>query len=80
MSRSGGRRIEARMLTLAGMKTMLERNELDFLLINPGNFRALAPAHGLSPIATLRTDRTGFPITGNRFGAVYGDCWRHLLW
>lgn len=68
--RSGGRPIEARMLTLAGMRTSLDRNELDFLLTNPGNFRALAPGYGLSPIATLRTDRDGFPATGNRFGAV----------
>jgi two-component system sensor histidine kinase TtrS len=68
--RSGGRNIEARMLTLAGMKASLDRDELDFVLTNPGNFRSLAGRYGLSPVVSLRTDRAGAADTGNRYGAV----------
>jgi len=68
--RSGGRDIRARMLTLAGMKTSLDRDELDYVLTNPGNFRGLARRYGLSPVVSLRTDRKGAANTGNRYGAV----------
>jgi two-component system, LuxR family, sensor histidine kinase TtrS len=63
-------RIRVSLLTLAGAKASLDRGELDFLLTNPGHFHLLVESHGLTPIASLRTDREGSPKTGNRYGAV----------
>jgi len=62
--------VELLPLTLEGVKSALETEELDFLLTNPGHYVALDARFQLSPIATLRRDRTGFPDALNKYGAV----------
>jgi len=57
-------------LSLEGVSASLENGDLDFLLTNPGHYIAIADRFRLTRIASLKTDRYGKPITGNRFGAV----------
>jgi len=59
-----------RTLTLEGVAEALSRGAIDFLITNPGHFEIVADDFKLTPIASLRTDRTGQPVTGNRYGAV----------
>lgn len=57
-------------LTLTGTRAALDAGEIDFLLTNPGHFEILSDQYRLSPVVSLRTDRTGHRVTGNRFGSV----------
>lgn len=57
-------------LTLDGMAAALEAGELDIVFTNPGHYALTADDHRLAPMLTLRSDRPGAPVTGNRFGAV----------
>ncbi|MCF6322640.1 MAG: PhnD/SsuA/transferrin family substrate-binding protein [Rhizobiaceae bacterium] len=57
-------------LSLEGVYEALERGSIDFLLTNPGHYISIADLHRLTPLASLITDRTGMPVTGNRYGAV----------
>lgn len=57
-------------LTLEGVQEALARGSVEFLLTNPGHFGMIADEFKLTRIASLRTDRQGAPVTGNRYGAV----------
>ncbi|WP_417671920.1 PhnD/SsuA/transferrin family substrate-binding protein [Roseibium sp.] len=57
-------------LTLTGAREALDTGDVDFLLTNPGHFETLSDRYRLSPMVSLRTDRQGIPVTGNRFGSV----------
>lgn len=57
-------------LSLDGAEVALSRGEIDYIFTNPGHFQRLAEQARLAPMASLRTDREGKPVTGNRFGAV----------
>lgn len=57
-------------LTLEGVEEALTNNAVDFLLTNPGHFNIIADRFRLTRIASLRTDRAGVAVTGNRYGAV----------
>lgn len=65
-----GREFEILPLTLTGTRAALDAGEVDFLLTNPGHFEILSDQYRLSPVVSLRTDRTGHRVTGNRFGSV----------
>jgi len=55
-------------LDLREMQLALERNELDFILTNPGNYVELEASYGITRIATLKNMRHGKPT--KTFGAV----------
>ena len=57
-------------LTLEGVQAALENGEIDFLLTNPGHYYGVSDAFRLTKVASLKTDRKGKPVTGNRYGAV----------
>lgn len=57
-------------LSLEGVEAALENRKIDFLLTNPGHYYGMSDAFRLSQVASLKTDRQGKPITGNRYGAV----------
>ncbi len=57
-------------LSLEGVNASLENNGLDFLITNPGHYHTISDIFRLSQIASLKSDRKGKPVTGNRYGAV----------
>jgi len=57
-------------LTLEGVQAALENGEIDFLLTNPGHYYGVSDVFRLTKVASLKTDRKGKPVTGNRYGAV----------
>lgn len=59
-----------RPLSLEGVQAALEAGEIDFLLTNPGHYNGIFDAFRLTQVASLKTDRQGKPVTGNRYGAV----------
>lgn len=63
-------RFELLPLTLGAMAEALDAGDLDLVFTNPGHYVQSAKRHRLAPLATLRSDRPGGPVTGNRFGAV----------
>jgi two-component system sensor histidine kinase TtrS len=55
-------------LDLHSLPAALERNGLDFILTNPGNYVALEAKYGITRIATLKNSRLGKSL--ETFGAV----------
>jgi two-component system sensor histidine kinase TtrS len=63
-----GREFRLLPLDLHEMSAALERDELDFILTNPGNYVELEAGFGITRIATLKNLRHGKP--SKTFGAV----------
>lgn len=57
-------------LSLAGMNAAVDDGKIELILTNPGHFFQLARRHRVAPLVSMRTDRAGQPVTGNRFGSV----------
>lgn len=55
-------------LTLEGMQSQVEQDQLDFILTNTGNYVVLENAFGISRLATLKVRHLGAEFT--QFGAV----------
>src|SRR3569832_1635712 len=63
-----GYRFQVLPMDLAAMDLAVSRDELDFVLTNPGHYVELEARRGITRIVTLKNQQAGLPVT--RYGAV----------